>query len=127
MTRHSVQFRHRTFVNYYGFLSFAKNMGKKIGKTISKSSSDKYNQSLLNHAKQSLIDAFKSASKRETGHLIDYKIANKMIKVSKNFQQNESETVTNENDKEIAKEISNERHISLDKRQEIIDNLRLIY
>ena len=38
-----------------------------------------------------------------TGDLIGYKIA-KMAKVSKNSQQNNSETVTNEHDKEIPKE-----------------------
>ena len=41
----------------------------------------------------------------------------KITKVSKNSQQNNSETITNENDKEI------ERYISLEKRQKIIDNL----
>ena len=36
MTRCSVQPRNRIFVKSYGFLSFAKNMGKDIGKNISK-------------------------------------------------------------------------------------------
>ena len=49
------------------------------------------------------------------------KIANKITGVSKNSQQNNSETVTNEYDKEIPKE----RYISPEKRKEIIDNLRL--
>ena len=44
-----------------------------------------------------------------------------MRKVSKNSQQNNSETVSNENDQEIPKE----RYISPEKRQEIIDDLRL--
>ena len=39
-------------------------------------------------------------------------------KSSKNSQQNYSETVTNENDKEIPKE----RYISLEETQKIIDN-----
>ena len=43
------------------------------------------------------------------------------MKVSKNSQQNNSETVTNEHNKEIPKE----RYISPEKIQEIIDNLRL--
>ena len=46
----------------------------------------------------------------------------KVAKVTRNSQQNNSETITNENDKEIPKE----RYISPEKRQEIIDNLRLI-
>ena len=43
------------------------------------------------------------------------------MEVSKDSQQNDSETVTNEHDKEIRKE----RFISSEKRQEIIDELRL--
>ena len=37
MTRYSVQPRDRIFVKGYGFLSFSKNMGRNIGKDISKS------------------------------------------------------------------------------------------
>ena len=36
MTKHSVQPRDQIFVKDYGFLSFAKNMGKIIGINISK-------------------------------------------------------------------------------------------
>ena len=43
----------------------------------------------------------------------------KIIKVSKNSQQNNSETVTSESDKEISKE----RYISPEERQKIIDNV----
>ena len=46
----------------------------------------------------------------------------KITKVSKNLHQNNSETVTNENDKEIPKE----RYMSPEERQNIIDNLRSI-
>ena len=44
------------------------------------------------------------------------------MRVSKNSQQNNSERVTNEHDKEIPKE----RYILQKKRQKIIDNMRLI-
>ena len=54
--------------------------------------------------------------------MIGNNIANKITKVSKNSQQNNSETLTNEHDKEIPKE----RYISPKERQKIIDNLRLI-
>ena len=47
----------------------------------------------------------------------------KMIKVSKNLQQNNSETITNENGKKILKEIPETRYISPEGRQKIIDNL----
>ena len=46
---------------------------------------------------------------------------NKIIKVSKISQQNKSQTVTNEHDKEIPKE----RYVSSEERQEIFDELRL--
>ena len=55
--RYSVQPRCRTF----GFLSFARNMGKNIGKNRSKNLGGKYSHKLLDHAKQSARDAFKTA------------------------------------------------------------------
>ena len=45
-------------------------------------------------------------------NLIDNIIADWIVKVSKNSQQNNSETVTNENDKKIPKE----RYISPEKK-----------
>ena len=71
----------------------------------------KYSQERLDHAKQFAKDAFKTASKRAaqktaeaTSDLIGNRIANNIIKVSKKSKQNNSETITNENDKEIPKE-----------------------
>ena len=61
-------------------------------------------------------DSFRKTAEA-TGDLIGYKIANKVTKVSKNSQQNTSETVTNEHDKE--------RYISPEERQEVNDKLRL--
>ena len=73
--------------------------------------SGKYSQKLLDHAKASTIDSLKRFFKRviqktakSTCDLIGNKIANKITKVSKSLQQNNSETGTNENDKEIPKE-----------------------
>ena len=43
-------------IKEYGFLSFAKTMGKNL--------SNKYGQKLLDSAKQSIADAIKTASKR---------------------------------------------------------------
>ena len=54
----------------------------------------------------------------ESGDLI----RNKMTRVPKNSQKNNSEIVANENDKDIPKEID----ISPEERQKNIDNLRLI-
>ena len=77
--------------------------------------SDRYSQKFLDHAKQSGIDAFKTAPKKViqkaaeiTGDLIGNKTTIKIAKVSKKkkkIQQNNLETVRNELDKEMPKEI----------------------
>ena len=125
---YSVQPRDQIFVKGYGFLCFAKNMGKDIGKNISKNLSGKYRQECLDHAKQSATDALKTSSKRvikkeaeATGDLISNKITNRIAKFLRDSQGNNSETITNQHDKEIPKE----RYISPEERQETID-LRLI-
>ena len=63
--------QNRIFAKGYGFLCFAKSRGKSIGKNISKNLNGKYipgmlaiSQKLLDHAKQSATDVFKTASKR---------------------------------------------------------------
>ena len=129
MMYYSVQSRNQIIAKDYGFLSFAKNMSKNIGKNISKSLSGKYSQNLLDHAKQSTSDALKTSSKsviqktaEATGGFIGNKIANKITIVSKTLPQNNSETITNEHDKELP----NERYTSPEERQGIIDELRLI-
>ena len=105
---------------------------KKLGENTSKSLSSKYSpgmlatrQKLLDHAKQSATDALKTSSKRTnqktaeaTGDLIGNKTTNKIRRFSENSQQNNSEAVTNEHDKETLK-----RYISPEERQKIIDNL----
>ena len=47
-----------------GVLSFATNIGKNIGKNISKSLSSKCSQKLIDHAKRSATDGFKTAPKK---------------------------------------------------------------
>ena len=54
--RYSIEPRDRTYVKEYGFLSFAKHMGKSV--------SNKYGQKLLDSAKKFTTDATKTASKR---------------------------------------------------------------
>ena len=112
MTRYSVQLRDSILVKGYGFLSSAKNVGKNIGKNISKNVSGKYSQRLLDHTKQSATEALKTALERATqkgaeatGDFIGNKKADKITKTSKALQQKSSETVTNEHDEEIPKEI----------------------
>ena len=64
MTCYSVLPRDQIFVRGYGFLSFAKNMDKNIGKYISNNLSGKYSQNLLDHAKEYTKNAYKTTSKR---------------------------------------------------------------
>ena len=101
---YSVQRTDLIFVKGQGFFSFTID----IGKIVTKNLSGKQSKSLLDHAKQSATVTFKTASKRAiqkaleaTGYLNGIKIPNKITKISKNSQQNNSETVTVGNDKEI--------------------------
>ena len=67
--------------NAIDFLSFAENVSKSICKNISKKSSGKYSQKILDHAKESATDALKTASKRlisKTAAATDYLICNKV-------------------------------------------------
>ena len=84
--RYSVQLRDGIFVKSYGFLPFAKSMGKNIGKNINKKLSGKYNQKIFDNSK----------NRRNNCYLIVNKIANKITEVSNNSQQNNLETVSNE-------------------------------
>ena len=56
-----------------------------------------------------------------TSDFVDNNIAVRITKIFKNLQQNNLETITNEHDKETPKE----RYASSEKRQEIIDDMRL--
>ena len=126
--RYSIEPRDRRYVKGYGFLSFAKNIGKNISST--------YGQKLVDSAKRSATDAIKTASKiaiqkttETTGDLIGKKIADKITSVSKELHSKKSprelhskELSSNEANNEIPKE----RYVSPQERQQIIDELRLI-
>ena len=90
--RYSIEQRDRVYVKGYGFLSFAKNMGKRL--------SSKYGQKLLDGAKKSTTYAIKTASKRAiqktaaaTGDLIGNKIADKITSISKKASNNNNDDV----------------------------------
>ena len=121
MTRYSVQPRDRIIVKGSGFLSFTKNLGKI-------QPNGKYSQKFFNHAKQPATHAVKTFAKiviqkteEVTGDLTENKIAKKIIKLSKNSQKNNSETVANEH----CQEKINKRYVSPEEIQEIIEELRL--
>ena len=95
--RYSTEPRFRKYVKGYGFLSFARKFGNKYGKN--------------------LMDAAKTASKRvvqktaeATGDLIGNKIADKITSVGKPKEKNKTKET---------------EEIPPEKRQQIIDELRL--
>ena len=80
--RYSIEPRDRIYVKKYGFLSFAKSIGKNLSK--------KYSQKIIDTARKSTTYAIKTASKiaikktaEATGDLIDNKIADKITSISK--------------------------------------------
>ena len=80
--RYSIESQDKIYVKGYGFLSFAKNIGKNV--------SNKYSQKLLDSAKKYTTDVIKTGSKRKiqktakaSGDLIDNKIADKITSISK--------------------------------------------
>ena len=126
--RYSIEPRDRIYVKGYGFLSFAKNMGKNL--------SNKYSQKLLDTAKKSTTNAIKTASKRAiqktteaTSDLIGNKVADKIIgkaspkdvSVSEKTHNNKSEA-----DSSSPKYIPKKRYISPEEKQQIIDELSLV-
>ena len=108
MMRYSIEPGFRKYVKGYGFLSFTKNVGNKYGKK------------LMDTATKTGMDEAKIASKRvvqktaePTGDLIGKKIADKITSIGKPKQ------------KPKTKEKPQEIHIPPEKRQQIIDDLRL--
>ena len=105
--RYSTEPKFRKYVKGYSFLSFARKLG------------DKYGKKLIDTATKTGIDAAKTASKRvvqkaaeATGDLIGNKIADKITSIGK------------PKEKEKTKE-TEEIYIPPEKRQQIIDDLKL--
>ena len=103
--RYSTEPKFRKYVQGYGFLSFARKLG------------DRYGKKLIDTATKTGIDAAKTASKRvvqktaeATGDLIGNKIADKITSIGKSKEK------TNK---------SEEIYIPPEKRQQIINDLRL--
>ena len=110
--RYSIEPRERIYVKGYGFLSFAKNM------------SNKYSQKFLDSAKKSTTDPIKAALNRTiqktaeaNGDLIGDKIADKITRVSKKSPKK----LHSQNEDKI--EITKDRYLSPEKRQQIIERL----
>ena len=119
--RYSIEPIEKRYVKGYGFLSFAKNIGKNI--------SHKYSQKPMDTAKKSATDVIKTASKRAiqktaeaTGDLVSNRIADKITSLSKKSlkELHDQELQSNETNNEIPKE----RYISPKERQQTTDELR---
>ena len=121
--RHSIEPKDTIYVKGYGFLSFAKNMGKNL--------SNKYGQKLLDSAKKSTTDAIKNDSNRAiqktaeaTGYLIGNKIADNITSVSTELRSTKKAIENNNTNNET--KVPYQRYISPEKGQQIIDELRLV-
>ena len=119
--RYSMEPKDRIYLNGYGFLSFAKNIGKNL--------SNKYSQKIIDTTKKYATDAIKTASERAiqktaeaTGDLIGTKIADKITNVSKKSTTKNLPTI----DADTKLTTHKKRYISPEERQQIIDELRLI-
>ena len=105
--RYSTEPKYRKYVKGYGFLSFARKFG------------DKYGKKLMDTATKTGIDAAKTASKQVVkktadakGDLLGNKIADKITSLGE----------TKSKEKE---DVRQEIYIPSEKRQQIIDDLRL--
>ena len=111
--RYSIEPRDRIYVKGYGFLSFAKNIGKNL--------SNKYGQKIIDTAKKSTTDAIKTASKRAiqktaeaTGDLIGNKIADKITTISK---KSNKELPNNDDEKEDVEITTRKKDIDITRRK----------
>ena len=102
-------------------------MGENIGENINKNINGKYSQILLNRAKNSATDGFKTFLKRviqktaeATGNLISNEIAKYELQKTNNKIIQKQLQISM-----IKLKIPKERYVSSEERQEIIDELRL--
>ena len=109
--KYSTEPRIRKYVKGYGFLSFAREFGDKNGKKV------------IDTATKTGMDAAKTASKRvvqktaeATGDLIGNKMADKVISVGKPKEKRKEKEKINKPE---------EIYIPPEKRQQIIDDLKL--
>ena len=129
--RYLIEPRDRIYVKGYGFLSFARNMGKIL--------SNKYGQKLFDSAKKSTKtqlyrkDQLKKQQKQQVIWLVIklliINIASVSKKSSKKFLNDETQTdrySSKDAGEAILKDVLKKRYISPEERQQIIDELRLV-
>ena len=125
--RYPIKPINRTCAKDYGFLSFAKNIGKNLNNNY-RQKTLWYCEKIYNRWKKKKKTVSKTAIQKiaeATGYLIGNEIAVKIINAlkelhSKNSVQNALKTVGNE------LEIRKRRYLSPGKRQQIIEELRLV-
>ena len=128
--QYSIESRDRRYVKGYGFLSFAKNIGKNLSKNIS----NYYSRKRVGSSKKSATDAIETTSKRTfqktaeaTGYLIANKIPDKITSKKSTTELhskhlNSKELPQNETNNELPKK----RYISPRERKQIIEERRLV-
>ena len=116
--RYSIEPRDIIYVNGYGFLTFAKNMGRDANK-VAKGLSNKYGQKPLDSGKKSA---------EATDDLIGNKIADKITIVSKKYatELHSKELPNDETEEDVEIAALKKRYISPKERKQIIDELSLI-
>ena len=113
------------YVKGYGFLYFARAMGKRL--------SNKYGQNLLDSAKKSTTEVIKTASKRAiqktveaADDLIGNKIADKITSVSKNKSTKKLHNKEETEEGNVKRTTLKKGYISPEERQQNIEELRLL-
>ena len=106
---YSIDAKERRYVKGYGFVSFARNFSDKYSKYLMDKGIDVSKTFAKTAGKKILKETAKA-----TGDLIVNKIADKITSASKKSQSDE-----------VNNEIPKERYISPNKRQRIIDELKL--
>ena len=120
--KRDIQLNQEIYVKGYGFLSFAKNMGKSL--------SNKYGQKLLDSAKKSTRDVIKTASKRavhKTAEATGDLIGSKISECFKDYKESKSaKELPNDEKEDVEITTYKKRYISPEERHQIIDELRLV-
>ena len=137
--RHSLEPHYRRYVQGQGFMSFARNIGNKYGKSmissknvrkifdksldVGKSIKNKYGKKILDKSLSAGKDFAKIAGKKvltksaeATGDLVGNKIADRITKSARNKEQKEDDRIMEETQEII---------IPPEKREQIVKDLKL--
>ena len=126
--RYSLEPHYRRYVQGQGFMSFARNIGNKYGKSMISSKNvrkifDKYGKKILDNSLSAGKDFAKIAGKKvltksaeAIGDLIGNKIADRITKSARNKEQKENDRIMEETQEII---------IPPEKREQIIRDLKL--